>query len=116
MEIENEIPEALRMSHQKPKTKSVPTETVYDLMMQRIRLHSRIRIAWLRKLWIDANSSSNGEEGFNQHSEVDGYLNNNDSSMAEAKWLSEDVGIQSIIQELEKIEIYLQKDKSSRLA
>jgi len=91
-------------------------DPVLELVLDRVRYRSRIRIAWLRKIWTEMNERSGINDGFNYHSEVDGFLQNADTPEAEFEWLSGEVGMQPLIKSLETIEHELAKDKGSRLS
>jgi DNA replication protein DnaC len=90
-------------------TKIVP---VLDLVLTRIRLLAKRRIAWLRKLWREQNNG--GENKLNLHTEVDSYLNDYDTPELEATWLAGDESVQQWNQELAETEQILEEDKKTR--
>lgn len=74
---------------------SVPEPaTEQQLVLQKIRLLSQRRIAWLRKIWSETLQSGNGE--FTPHVEVDGYLGQIDDPVREKQWLEQDPLMQEI--------------------
>ena len=72
------------------------------LILNRIQLLSRRRIAWLRKTWTGVTEKSNGE--FNSHTEIDGYLYDRDNPFREKDWYEEDTAMQEIAYALNKTE------------
>lgn len=89
------------------------TEDITGLVLKRIRLLSRRRIAWLRKVWAENIENRNGE--FNSHSEVDGYLFDRDIPSLEKAWYEQDTAMQDITFSLNETEQSLLDDTSSRI-
>ncbi len=89
------------------------TEDLAALVLSRIRLLARRRIAWLRKNWSEVSENSNGE--FNAHTEVDGYLYDRDLPHEEAEWYKQDNAMQEISWHLNETEQALFNNSSSRL-
>ena len=78
------------------------TEDLAGLVLKRIQLRSRRRIAWLRKSWTGVTENSNGE--FNAHTEIDGYLYDRDIPYLEKDWYEEDIAMQEISYSLNETE------------
>jgi hypothetical protein len=89
------------------------TEDLAVLVLSRIRLLARRRIAWLRKNWTEVSENSNGE--FNAHTEVDGYLYDRDIPSLESAWYEQDAAMQDIAYLLSETEQALYNNTSSRL-
>ena len=89
---------------------------MYDRLLQRVKLRCRCRIAWLRNVWIEKNGKPVEDAFANYHSEVDSYLNDKDIPAAEKHWIQQQPYLQSWVNELEKLEEALKRDKQSRLA
>jgi len=89
------------------------TEDLAGLVLKRIRLLARRRVAWLRKNW--AQVSENSHEEFNAHTEVDGYLYDRDVPQLEAAWYEDDVEMQDITYLLNETEAALFNNTDSRL-
>ena len=84
-----------------------------DLMLARIRVRAKRRIAWLRKLW-----SEEGESGGRlavTHAEIDTHLDNRDSPEAEVAWYSNNGQVSEWNLELSRIEAEMATGKDSRL-
>ncbi len=94
---------------------SYKLDPVLELVLERVRLRSRIRIAWLRKIWTEMNDRGGRNEEFSYHSEVDGFLQDADTPEAEFEWLQNETGIRQWLEALEGIEQALAADKKSRL-
>lgn len=90
------------------------TEELSGLVLQRIRLLSGRRIAWLRKIWTGISDNESG--GFNAHTEVDGYLLNRDLPSQEKEWYEADPAMRNLTQAINETEQTLFNNKSSRLA
>ncbi len=89
-------------------------DPVLKLVLERVRLRSRIRIAWLRKIWTEMNDQGGRNEEFSYHSEVDGFLQDTDMPEAEFEWLQNETGIRPWLDALEEIEQALAADRKSR--
>ena len=96
-----------------------PTETVgytaEELVLKRIRLRARRRIAWLRKVWLQRGVTEQGAET-TYHSEVDGYLDSTDHPTEEELWYEQDSSMQPLNKQLAEIEQALAEDTASPLA
>ncbi|MBO9564971.1 MAG: ATP-binding protein [Niastella sp.] len=68
--------------------------TEQHLVLQKIRLLARRRIAWLRKIW--AETLQNGNKDFTAHIEVDGYLAQIDDPVRERQWMEQDPAMQEV--------------------
>jgi hypothetical protein len=88
-------------------------EPALELMLARIRVRAKRRIAWLRKLWNEEGES--GGRLAVTHAEIDTHLDNRDSPEAEAAWYSNDGQISEWNRELSRIEAEMAADKDSRL-
>jgi len=89
-------------------------DSALTLLLTRVRLRARRRIAWLRKLW-----SEEGESGGKltiTHAEIDAYLDDLDSPDAEAAWFASDESVRQWNREIVKIEAIMASDQNSRLA
>lgn len=93
--------------------KSSGTHELAHLVLKRIQLRSRRRIAWLRKTWAGVTENSNGE--FTSHTEIDGYLYNRDIPQLEKEWYETDTAMQEIAYSLNEIESGLIENTGSRL-
>ena len=89
------------------------TEGMSNLVLNRIRLLSRRRIEWLRKIWTQA--SENGSSEFNAHTEVDGYLFDRDILYQENEWFDTDPLMKQLSYSLKETEQALFNDSDSRL-
>lgn len=89
-------------------------DPVIELVLSRIRLRARRRIAWLRKIWLESKDSNS--KSFDLHTEIEGYLNNYDRPESEAAWLSTEKSLQHWNNELAEIEQTIEEDKHSRFA
>ena len=88
-------------------------EDLAGLVLRRIRLLARRRIAWLRKTWTGISETGNGE--FNAHTEVDGYLYDHDIPSLEKEWYEQDKAMQDIAYSLNETEQALFNNTASRL-
>ncbi len=89
------------------------TEDLAGLVLRRIRLLARRRVAWLRKTWTGLTENSNDE--FNAHTEVDGYLYERDIPSLETAWYEQDAAMQDITYLLNETEQALFHNTASRL-
>ena len=89
------------------------SEDQAGLVLRRIRLLARRRIAWLRKIWAEVSEHSSGT--FDAHTEVDGYLYDRDLPHKEAAWYKQDSAMQHITFKLNETERSLFNNNSSRL-
>ena len=90
------------------------TDSMQELVLRRIRLYSRRRIIWLRKIWSEV--ADNRTEPFNAHTEVDGYLFDMDLPSLEAEWVAKDASVKCLNDAIDQIEQKLWNDESSRLS
>lgn len=88
-------------------------EDLTGLVLQRIRLLSRRRIAWLRKVWAEVNNNGSGE--FNSHTEVDGYLIERDIPYLENEWYEQDSAMLELSYQLKETEQAISNVSNSRL-
>jgi hypothetical protein len=95
-----------------PEYKVLPF-TIQELVLRRVRLLSRRRIAWLRKTWSGVTESSNGD--FNSHSEVDGYLAGKDIPAMEKSWYENDTAMQELSRQIKETETEIKENKSLRI-
>jgi hypothetical protein len=93
--------------------RNIETSDLAGLVLKRIRLLSRRRVAWLRKTWAGLTENSGNE--FNAHTEVDGYLYESDILSLETAWYEEDTAMQDITCLLNETEEALFNDTNSRL-
>jgi len=94
-----------------------PTTATGDLagiILQRIRLLSERRVAWLRKIWVGIGD--NGQEGFTAHMEIDGYLMNRDVPELEKKWYEQDPGAKELTWAIEETDHAIFNNEHSRLS
>lgn len=89
------------------------TEDVAGLILKRIRLLARRRIAWLRKTWTTVTENSNGD--FNTHTEIDGYLYDWDIPSLEKDWYEQDKDMRDISYSLQETEKALFDKTASRI-
>ena len=85
-----------------------------DLVLERIRLRARRRVAWLRKVWTEAGAG--GDNGHSVHFEIDGYLDNRDTPVAEAAWYAGAPEVQELNLVIAELESRLHDDTVSRLS
>ena len=103
-------PRYIKMIGKLPETGLDPA---LELVLTRIRIRAKRRIAWFRKLW-----SEEGESGGKlavTHAEIDTYLDNRDSPEAEAAWFASDERVRHWNRELAGVEAAMAADKESRL-
>lgn len=84
------------------------------LILQRVRLLSERRVAWLRKIW--AGIGDNGTEGFTAHMEIDGYLMNRDVPALEKQWYEQDPGANELSWAIEETDHAIYNNENSRLS
>lgn len=84
-----------------------------QLVLKKIRLLSRRRIAWLRKIWAELAKSAN--ETFTPHMEVDGYLAQIDNPVREKQWLQQEPLMQELTEAIQATENALEALAGSRL-
>lgn len=89
------------------------SDSIQNLVLKRIRLLARKRIAWLRKIWAGAPDNNNGE--FTAHIEVDGYLFDRDIPSLEKEWYEEDTAMQELSYTLQEAEKALFENSSLRI-
>ena len=92
---------------------NIDSSDLATLVLKRIRLLARRRIAWLRKIWTSYTENREGE--FNAHTEVDGYLFDKDIPALEKEWYEQDSDMQKISFLLNETEEALFKNADSRL-
>ncbi len=92
----------------------VHPEPSHELVLRRISLLARKRVAWLRKIW--AEMANNGNEPFNTHVEVDGYLQNADIPSDENEWMANDPAMIELSEAIEQTEHTLSSLPGSRLS
>jgi hypothetical protein len=85
-----------------------------ELVLTRIRIRAKRRVAWLRKLW--SNEVISGGKQAVTHEEIDTYLDNLDSPEAEAAWYDSNKSVSQWNHELAKLELEMASDNGSRLA
>jgi len=90
------------------------SEPILELVLLRIRLRAKRRIAWLRKLWREEGDS--GGQLAVTHPEIDTYLENRDSQEAEFAWYASDDNVKHLNRELVEIEAKIAAEKNSRFA
>jgi hypothetical protein len=101
------------LEHIDSTEKNNHTKDLSGLVLRRIRLLARRRIAWLRKTWVRVTENSNEE--FNTHIEVDGYLDERDIPFLETAWYQQDAAMQDVAYLLNETEEALFNDTNSRL-
>lgn len=82
------------------------------LVLKRIRLRARRRIAWLRHLWQGSNEA---ETTHNYHTEVDVLLDNKDTPEAEYHWLRHKRRLTKLNEAIGHVETALMRHKDARL-
>ncbi|MCP4623537.1 MAG: hypothetical protein GY850_08405, partial [bacterium] len=87
-------------------------DPVLNLVLTRIRLLAKRRIAWLRKLW--SGQINGGEEKVGLHTQVDSCLDDYDMPESEASFLAHDESVQLWNRELSEIDRLLEEDENSR--
>ncbi|MEO8148092.1 MAG: ATP-binding protein [Bacteroidia bacterium] len=96
------------------ETGEVISADFHELVLKRVRLLSRQRIAWLRKIWSEV--ADGGTEPFNAHVEVDGYLSERDIPSLEKEWMAGSQLLKEISNQLNEIEEIISRDEASRLS
>ena len=94
--------------------KMFQADPVLNMVLLRIRLLSKRRIMWLRKLWQEEGET--GGQLAITHAAIDAILNDKDSPGAEFSWYGSDKGIQILNKEIEDVEQKIIQDKRSRFA
>jgi adenylate kinase family enzyme len=87
--------------------------TEQQLVLQKVRLLSRRRITWLRKIWAELVQA--GNEEFTPHMEVDGYLAQIDNPAREKQWMEQDVVMQDLTEAIQATDSALESVTGSRL-
>jgi replication-associated recombination protein RarA len=95
-----------------PETEGLEMDSVLEIVVIRVRLYARRRIAWLRKLWQEEGNP--GGPLAVTHGEIDACLDYRDSPRAEMSWYSCDEQIAVLNREIEKTERIISSDKNSR--
>jgi len=85
-----------------------------ELLLRRIRLRAKRRVAWLRRLWSEEGSA--GGRLAVTHAEVDFCLDDRDAPADAAAWYSTEPGIQQLDLEIAEVEAAMDRDADSRLA
>ncbi len=111
MQLHNKLNNALERSLTAEINKS--REDLTGLVLKRIRLLSRRRIAWLRKIWTEVNNDH--AEGFNAHTEVDGYLADRDLPSFEKDFFESDPLMLELSVQINETERALSRVSDSRL-
>ena len=78
----------------KQDSNKLKSEPILELVLQRIRLRAKRRIAWLRKLWREEGDS--GGQLAVTHAEIDACLDHRDSPEAEYNWYASDDTIRQL--------------------
>ena len=87
-------------------------DQVPDLILHRVRLYARRRIAWLRKLW--AEEETHGDSTSVTHAEIDACLYYHDSPRAELAWYESQERMIQITREIEITEGLMASGEQSR--
>ncbi|MEI7897515.1 MAG: AAA family ATPase [bacterium] len=90
------------------------TDPILDLVLLRIRLYARRRIAWLRKTWQEEGNP--GGPLTVTHAEIDACLDDIDSPGAEKQWYHSDEQIIRLNQEIKETEDLMLSDETSRFS
>ena len=91
---------------------SLKMDPILEMVLLRIRLYARKRIAWLRKLWQEEGNP--GGPLAVTHAEIDTCLNYSDSPEAEKNWYDSEEQVILLNQEIEKTESFITSDENSR--
>ncbi|HMT28429.1 MAG TPA: ATP-binding protein [Bacteroidia bacterium] len=83
------------------------------LILQRVRLISKRRVAWLRNIWTDLTRDNPDE--FNSHNEIDGYLSDRDSLQDELEWYNSNPEMQELTYSIHQVENQIASADESRL-
>lgn len=86
---------------------------ITDLVLARVRLRARRRVAWLRAMWRGLGELPSGSA---VHAEVDACLADRDAPDAEAAWLAAEPSIAACNEALRDVESSLSVERFSRLA
>ncbi len=86
-----------------------------ELVLTRVRLLCRRRIAWLRQLWQNAGNTN--DKHFSIHDEIDSHLDDLDAPESESAWLrTEEADVAALQHQLTEVENAIENDKQSRFA
>ncbi|MCX6224184.1 MAG: ATP-binding protein [Bacteroidia bacterium] len=94
------------------KTGRLSIDPILEMVLLRVRLYARRRIAWLRKLWREEGDP--GGPLAVTHAEIDACLDYRDSPEAETHWYGSDNLVIGLNQEIEKAESFIATDENSR--
>lgn len=101
------------IDHIETAGRTLAPETEQQLVLKKIRLLSRRRISWLRKIWAELVQSGNA--AFTPHMEVDGYLAQIDNPDREKQWMEQDTMMQDITEAIQATDSALESITGSRL-
>ncbi|MBL7103303.1 MAG: AAA family ATPase [Bacteroidales bacterium] len=87
-------------------------DSILNMVILRIRLLSKRRIIWLRKLWQEEGET--GGQLVVTHAAINAILDDKDSPEAEFSWYNSDKNIQQINEEIVIIEKKITENKNSR--
>lgn len=90
-----------------------PNEALLGLVLQRIRLRAKRRVAWLRMIW--ENAATHNGDTLDYHSEVDAYLNGQNTPAAESVWLASEPSMQPLNKEILQVEAAIRQLPNERL-
>lgn len=96
------------------RSRQSSTDEILDLVVERVRLCARRRVAWLQRLW-----SQEGEPGGRYaitHPEMVTHLDDLDAPRSEAEWMDMDGSVRAVNSRLERVEEAIASDRSSRFA
>jgi hypothetical protein len=85
-----------------------------NLVLNRVRLLSKRRIAWLRLVWSEVSGGDRGD--FNAHTEVDAYLTARDILYREMEWYRHEPAVQDLNRQLRLAEQAIADNDQTRLA
>ncbi|MCD4724435.1 MAG: ATP-binding protein [Bacteroidales bacterium] len=88
------------------------TDPILKLVLIRIRLLSKRRILWLRKLWQEEGET--GGQIAITHAVIDAILNEKDSPDSEYSWYDKESSIHQLSEEIALVEKKIKEDKNSR--
>jgi len=86
-----------------------------ELLLTRIRLLAKRRLAWLQKIWQESGAAKKSSAEFNFHAELSGWLCNTDSPETEKAWQEKVPEMQVLHLALKETEKALSLNPDSRL-
>ena len=90
----------------------LPQKDMSQLLLKRIKLLAKMRVAWLRNIWTQNSDNIIGD--FTVHHEIDGYLSDRDLPELEAEWQASQPEMQELAYLLAETEEEIRLQVNSR--